>query len=360
MGCRQSRADDPDAQKDQNITNKLARAEKRDRQVMKLLLLGAGDSGKTTIFKQMRILYGDGFSDEKRANLKIAVFNNLMNGARAVIKASQDGVAGKPLSPEYQDIIDLIFSVKENSELTEEVAQAIATLWKDQNFQATWDERSKFQVLDGWEDFAKQCQNFPTWGGPNWIPSVQDAIQARVRTSGIVEEKFEIDGIDFVLLDVGGQRNERKKWIHCFESVTAVIFVVAISEYDQMMFEVQNKNRLQEALELFENIANSEWFVKTNIVLFLNKSDIFRYKLCDKMVPLNVSGLFPDAPETFEFKDGVAWMKKKFMGQVNNEKKTIFSHVTNATDTYNIQVVFDACKDSILRDSLADLGLIVS
>ena len=35
-------------------------------------------------------------------------------------------------------------------------------------------------------------------------------------------------------LDVGGQRNERRKWIHCFEGVTALIFVTAISEYDQV------------------------------------------------------------------------------------------------------------------------------
>lgn len=39
------------------------------------------------------------------------------------------------------------------------------------------------------------------------------------------------------MFDVGGQRSERKKWIHCFESVTAIIFLVAISEYDQTLIE---------------------------------------------------------------------------------------------------------------------------
>lgn len=39
------------------------------------------------------------------------------------------------------------------------------------------------------------------------------------------------------LFDVGGQRSERKKWIHCFEDVTAIIFCVAMSEYDQVLHE---------------------------------------------------------------------------------------------------------------------------
>jgi hypothetical protein len=39
------------------------------------------------------------------------------------------------------------------------------------------------------------------------------------------------------MVDVGGQRSERRKWIHCFESVTTVIFLVALSEYDQVLFE---------------------------------------------------------------------------------------------------------------------------
>jgi hypothetical protein len=43
-----------------------------------------------------------------------------------------------------------------------------------------------------------------------------------------------MDGIRVNLIDVGGQRSERKKWLHCFESVDAVLFVVAMSEYDQV------------------------------------------------------------------------------------------------------------------------------
>ena len=45
------------------------------------------------------------------------------------------------------------------------------------------------------------------------------------------------------MFDVGGQRSERKKWIHCFENVTSIIFCVALSEYDQVLLEESNQVR---------------------------------------------------------------------------------------------------------------------
>jgi membrane-associated HD superfamily phosphohydrolase len=84
---------------------------------------------------------------------------------------------------------------------------------------------------------------------------------SRVRTSGIVTERYIIDGTTFEMYDVGGQRNERKKWIHCFEGVTAVIFVAAISEYDQKLFEDASTNRMVSMFILF--------LVFTNLLMLL-------------------------------------------------------------------------------------------
>ncbi len=49
--------------------------------------------------------------------------------------------------------------------------------------------------------------------------------------------------IPLSMFDVGGQRSERKKWIHCFENVTSIIFCVALSEYDQVLLEEANQVR---------------------------------------------------------------------------------------------------------------------
>jgi len=72
----------------------------------------------------------------------------------------------------------------------------------------------------------------------NYQPTEQDSLRARVRTTGIVQQHFEIKERKYTMFDVGGQRNERRKWIHCFDNVTACIFVTAISEFDQKLYEV--------------------------------------------------------------------------------------------------------------------------
>ena len=53
------------------------------------------------------------------------------------------------------------------------------------------------------------------------------------------------------MFDVGGQRSERKKWIHCFEGVTAIIFCVALSAYDLVLAEDEEMVRMSPLLECF-------------------------------------------------------------------------------------------------------------
>lgn len=64
-------------------------------------------------------------------------------------------------------------------------------------------------------------------------------LQARLRTTGITETLFELGQMNFRMMDVGGQRSERKKWIHCFEGVQCLLFMVALSGYDQCLVEDQ-------------------------------------------------------------------------------------------------------------------------
>jgi hypothetical protein len=75
-------------------------------------------------------------------------------------------------------------------------------------------------------------------GDENYAPTVKDIIRVRIKTSGVHELEFTLHTISFRIVDVGGQRSERRKWIHCFQHVTAMIFFVAISEYNQFLIEV--------------------------------------------------------------------------------------------------------------------------
>lgn len=70
-----------------------------------------------------------------------------------------------------------------------------------------------------------------------YAPTEQDVLRSRVKTTGITETTFRVGESTYKMFDVGGQRSERKKWIHCFENVTSIVFLVAISEYDQVLVE---------------------------------------------------------------------------------------------------------------------------
>lgn len=96
---------------------------------------------------------------------------------------------------------------------------------------------------------------------------------SRVKTTGITETTFLCDGKTMRIFDVGGTRSERKKWIHAFEIVHAVVFHVDIGAYDQLLFEDETVNRMQEALTLFDSITNSRWFTRTSFILHFTKMD---------------------------------------------------------------------------------------
>ena len=115
-------------------------------------------------------------------------------------------------------------------------------------------------------------------------------IKKRTTYPCIIETQFTYKGLHFKMFDVGGQRSERKKWIHCFEGVTAIIFCVALSGYDLVLAEDEEMNRMMESMKLFDSICNNKWFVETSIILFLNKKDLFEQKI--KYSPLSIC--FPE------------------------------------------------------------------
>lgn len=86
---------------------------------------------------------------------------------------------------------------------------------------------------------------------------------------------------------MGGQRAERRKWIHCFDDVVAVIFFASLSEYDQTLAEAIDTNRMSESISLFKQLLTLECFQNTPFILFLNKYDLFEAKI--KKVPLTVT-----------------------------------------------------------------------
>ncbi len=183
------------------------------------------------------------------------------------------------------------------------------------------------------------------------------------------------------MVDVGGQRSERKKWAHCFQDVTAIMFCVAMNEvgfavlvcafphtlslqYDMKLYEDENVNRMHEAIQLFDEICNSKWFKSTSMILFLNKSDLFK----DKIQNVDMNVCFSDYTGGKSYKNGCAYLKasgfcfslssnvfllqRKFKKLNRRPNKQVYSHITCATDTENIKFVFEAAKDIIVTQAV--------
>jgi len=237
---------------------------------VKLLLLGAGESGKSTIFKQMRVLFGAPLTEDEKQQITPVVYNNTIVSMKILLNETNN--LGNYENVVAKDKFDFLLNVDDQSEINEEIGVAIKELWQDPGILTTWKRRAEFQIVESVKFYFNEIERIIK---DDYVATQQDMLLARVRTSGIVTEKYVIDGIEFEMYDVGGQRNERKKWIHCFDDVTAVIFVAALSEYDQALFEDASTNRMIEAVELFGDICNNKVFENSSMILFLNKKDLY-------------------------------------------------------------------------------------
>ncbi|KAG5350715.1 Guanine nucleotide-binding protein subunit alpha [Termitomyces sp. Mn162] len=289
MGCVQStRIDDEAKARNDEIENQLKRDRMMAKNEIKMLLLGAGESGKSTVLKQMKLIHHGGYNEQERDSYKEIIFSNTIQSMRAVLEALPHlDITLDPQNDVCRHIILSLPSQIEADVLPHDVSEAVRTLWRDPAIKEAVSRSREFQLNDSAIYYFNAIERMSK---SNYSPTDQDILRSRVKTTGITETTFKVGELTYKLFDVGGQRSERKKWIHCFENVTALVFLVSLSEYDQMLYEDESVNRMQEALTLFDSICNSRWFVKASIILFLNKIDLFSEKL--PRSPL--SDYFPD------------------------------------------------------------------
>ncbi|CAP38850.2 Protein CBR-EGL-30 [Caenorhabditis briggsae] len=372
----------------QEIEKQLQRDKRNARRELKLLLLGTGESGKSTFIKQMRIIHGQGYSDEdKRAHIRL-VYQNVFMAIQSMIRAMdtlciQFGDQSEELQEKAAVVREVDFESVTSFE--EPYVSFIKELWEDSGIQECYDRRREYQLTDSAKYYLSDLRRLAV---PDYLPTEQDILRVRVPTTGIIEYPFDLEQIIFRMVDVGGQRSERRKWIHCFENVTSIMFLVALSEYDQVLVECDNENRMEESKALFRTIITYPWFTNSSVILFLNKKDLLE----EKILYSHLADYFPeyDGPP----RDPIAareFILKMFVDLNPDADKIIYSHFTCATgafgrnlrietdnvrprernpknmrkpktskfsDTENIRFVFAAVKDTILQHNLKEYNLV--
>eukprot|EP00475_Leptophrys_vorax_P038065 TRINITY_DN6643_c0_g1_i1.p1 TRINITY_DN6643_c0_g1~~TRINITY_DN6643_c0_g1_i1.p1 ORF type:complete len:271 (-),score=79.59 TRINITY_DN6643_c0_g1_i1:120-932(-) len=196
----------------------------------KVILLGTSDSGKSTLFKQAIRYIGRGFSEEERWEYQQVVFQSQVNQ----IKRSLQIAYQEDLPVDVDNIIGQVRKLA------------------DENYMPTEDEILRCECM---------------------------------RTTGILSESVAFGDCIVELYDVGGQRNQRKKWIHLFDSLHLIIFCVDISAYNQKLFEDGETNRMAESIETFKAVVETGYIRHVPILVLLTKAEVFEEKFsADEMV----------------------------------------------------------------------------
>nr|CAD7442207.1 unnamed protein product [Timema bartmani] len=415
----------------EEIDKQLEELAKQERNVIKILLLdsvtGAGESGKSTLVKQMKIIHSDGFTKEELRSFRPTVMDNLLSSMKYVLtgmgllRINLQSAKNKvwytslivgfgyplqktrvpadltrsvphlklvlwnlPLIPrtEHERGVNHAYTVLASSTCFDKffnilpgVAHALQALWQDRGVRLAVARGYEYELNDS---AIYLFENMERIFNEKYIPSPTDVLRARVRTNGIIETHFKINEVIVSMFDVGGQRSQRRKWIYCFDDVKAVMFVVSLSGYDMTLVEDPNVNRLDESLNLFSQIVNNRFFREASFVVFLNKFDLFREKILYSGRHLRF--YFPDykgkywlfGQQTFErtitlsvlsgpdydVDRGALFIQHKFALRNRNSSKALYPHFTTATDTSNIQVVFQAVMDTVVRDNLHQVTLL--
>eukprot|EP01133_Synstelium_polycarpum_P006554 gene6554-7597_t len=371
-------SDDIKATKHKAIEKAIAsdRAARGKCPVLKLLLLGAGESGKSTVVKQMKILHKKGFTSEEKDFYRQLVQRNLLDGVailgRVIVDAEIEVAPETKLAISHYMAWFAVYSARRTPVLRVKTSGPTTPV----NTPPTSPPRSPFASpphspkispvfmpapmlaavknldLNSRDSFDSDDATSSTSGSsslhlcpPNTTSvstpiittttTTTNILKSRSTTNGVVETDFKVMDVIFRIVDVAGQRGERKKWISFFEDVTAIVFVAAISEYDQLLVEDNSTNRLQESLSLFEQICNDSTFPKTSIILFLNKIDLFREKL--KRSSLKIC--FPDYRDDQTYDKASNYIKNNFLGKKRNgdNSRHIYYHFTCATDTKSFE-----------------------
>ncbi|GFO07776.1 guanine nucleotide-binding protein g(o) subunit alpha [Plakobranchus ocellatus] len=353
--------------------------ERREKEVQ-TLILGSPGAGKSTFLKQLRLQFGDGFPAAERQGYRDQILQNVATGLVHLIE-HMERIGLKFQTPEIQklatefkkkhpriSIATLIKKFKEADEKAEKICPATTkaeltkrlssldiykpdvpseedmhTLWADPAIQMCFERRHKFET----DTLSTSSEFFLLHIGricsSDYLPSVQDILHIRWPTLGVQEHQFIMDYRLYRMIDVAGQRSLRKKWIHFFDEVAAVIFFVSLAEFDEALEEDPSVMAMQDSLQAFHDVSYNQFLDKTDIILFLNKKDIFS----NKLKKTSIKTCFPDykGPELID--TSLQFVQEKF--KLNKPpSKQMYTHVCCAIDVQQMKEVVSAVVECVV------------
>eukprot|EP00835_Amoeboradix_gromovi_P005706 NODE_567_length_6607_cov_0.300553.p1 type:complete len:342 gc:universal NODE_567_length_6607_cov_0.300553:3113-4138(+) len=296
-----------------NIDQQLLKSKASELLDLKLLLLGSGESGKSTVLKQIKLINKIQPTPQEIRDVANGLKKNAHQCICVLVEQAEMfeyeigvvEIANRVVNAEIDDIID--------NDANIQLSNMISTIWKDPGIQKTYARRSEYWLLDSTDYYLEHVSRFFE---SDFVPTEEDIVMARVMTTGIITTAIASPPITFSVVDVGGQRNERRKWIHSFDNVSAVMFLVNISGYDTVLFEDATQNRLDECYNLFQQTVNNPIFAEIPFYVLFNKKDIFESKIRTKSV--RKCAVFEDYQGPDDAVEALKYLDEKFKVHFNN------------------------------------------
>jgi guanine nucleotide-binding protein G(i) subunit alpha len=343
-----------------------------------LLLLGGANAGKSTFFKQMRVLYLSGFGERDRLLAKDMIFENILEALVDLDLATD--VFGVDVLEENEDLADDLkavlhqFKVRDISKQLEGVKlpwEVIERLWRDPGIQSAYQEFQQPTLLP---TAATSERTLPVSTGyflqqldrirrDGYVPSDDDMLHLRRSTklSDSISFKMQVTSLIGTATtlcinctDVGGQAQERSEWAKYSEKVNAILYVVSLAEFCNVT--KADGNMLQKQLDILATVRQTECFQHAPIIVLLNKVDLLE----NKLQGLKVDDFFPEYTGNSELANVVAFFKTKVCAalgqQLGAEEVSQDGNILTscATNTQLMRTVLQAIGRSLLQKTLSD------
>jgi guanine nucleotide-binding protein subunit alpha len=273
--------------------------------VVKVLLLGASGGGKTTLLNTLQLFTEAERVKHDESYLRTLVWQNALDSVRAVLRTMEELGTDSELTASARRLLlepccECGHDPALNPQHATEVATNISFLSSLTEFQEAtrWRNRCKetYQFHDNNEYYIENINRLAEQAAHRSAATDGDLLRTRVTTTGIHQVTITYQGFQFCVYDVGGERSERKKWIHVFKDVSAVIYPVDTIGYGRSLREDLDGDRMDEQFKLFESVSNSLWFARSSFIIVFTKMDLLTQYLKEEDVDafLRICKIIPE------------------------------------------------------------------
>ncbi|KAJ3219659.1 hypothetical protein HK099_004624 [Clydaea vesicula] len=291
----------------------------------KVLILGSSDAGKSTLIRGMRIKYVKNFTLEEKEYFKLIIHKNIIDTLKKLIKYYIKNCNLKNNGTDQKVQLQLSTNASVNMEdfylylnlfkshdfkcrLSSEIKNAVQVTWNNEIIKKIFFNKTQcgINIQDTTIYYFNDLQRLLD---EQFSPTELDVLYLKNATKTVTETVIHTRTMNIKLFDVGGQKRLRNSWTPFFDDVSMILFVVALSSYNQMMKEDPTVNRLNDSFTLFESLANNKLLRGCKFILLLNKIDLLAEKL--KLIPLKT--YFNDYEGGADTKLAKNYFRKKFL-----------------------------------------------